>query len=465
MRGLPALPASASLRTRRWDAVILGGALPGLAAGVVLAMRGARILVLEEAAATRRFPGLREPFVTTGAERGSVLGTCLRALGVPLIDRQRFAPVPLAYQIVLPDARLDFGEEGLAVDELVAWGLAKPESARGRLRQLAEEAKAAGEAMLEQPVLRASRLRRRPTRRGGSGWSQPAGGAPRPLEDDAAIRLALEASERTLSHLGRAEPTPMARARLRGLVLEGAPAPSGDLSLRALMVRRIESLHGEFRALDEPFAVVNASGLPGIALEESNEVLSGRLLAINAPRPALADVLAQDSIPDALRGSPVTGRRQAIHLQIEPENLPEGMAARVIRVGRTDRPPTGTNVVSLRVFPPVPGDPDADLVASAVVEPEDDPERCRARIAHEVSQLIPFSSDWLRGVDEPEPRWDSDVPLLDPAPGEAWPEACDVRISSRPLVYSVERRALAGLGSEGDLLLGWRAGEAMASDL
>ena len=102
MRGLPALEASASQRTRRWDAVVLGGALPGLIAAVRLGMRGARVLVLEEDVALAAFPGLREPFLMTGGDGNGVLATCLRALGVPLIDRRRLAPDASAYQLVYP---------------------------------------------------------------------------------------------------------------------------------------------------------------------------------------------------------------------------------------------------------------------------------------------------------------------------------------------------------------------------
>jgi len=40
-----------------------------------------------------------------------------------------------------------------------------------------------------------------------------------------------------------------------------------------------------------------------------------------------------------------------------------------------------------------------------------------------------------------------------------------VRVSSRPLVYALERSWLGGLGFEGDLLLGWRGGDAIAGDL
>ena len=42
MRGLPATSAKASLRTRRWDAVVLGSALPGLIAAIQIGRRGAR---------------------------------------------------------------------------------------------------------------------------------------------------------------------------------------------------------------------------------------------------------------------------------------------------------------------------------------------------------------------------------------------------------------------------------------
>jgi hypothetical protein len=128
MKGLPAVGRQERKRTRRWDALILGGALPGLVSAVVLGMRGARVLVLEERASARRHPSLREPFFMTGAARDSVLGACLRALGVPLIDQRRVEIDPLAFQIVCPGARPEVGEQGLTADEWAAWGLAQHRS-------------------------------------------------------------------------------------------------------------------------------------------------------------------------------------------------------------------------------------------------------------------------------------------------------------------------------------------------
>ena len=68
-------------------------------------------------------------------------------------------------------------------------------------------------------------------------------------------------------------------------------------------------------------------------------------------------------------------------------------------------------------------------------------------------------------VPAPTPRWDDDTWLADPAPDAAWPAPAELRISSRQPIYSLERASVAGLGFEGDLLLGWRGGDAIASDL
>jgi phytoene dehydrogenase-like protein len=220
-RGLPEVDRSPTTRTRRWDAVILGGALPGLVAAARLGMRGARVLVLEEEAALGRFAGLREPFWISGAHKQGVLGACLRALSVPLIDQRRVEPDPLAFQVTLPDARLDVGEPGLAVDEWVAWGRARPDEARNLVRACSEAATAVRDAMLESPVVHAprrlARAPRRPAERDG------ASPAPSPRELAATVaaappRLAalLAAQVRTLSNLGVAEPGPAARARLLG---------------------------------------------------------------------------------------------------------------------------------------------------------------------------------------------------------------------------------------------------------
>jgi hypothetical protein len=478
MRGLPAIPPSDAIRTRRWDVVILGGALPGLISAVVLGTRGARVLVVEEEAALAGFAGLREPFLLTGASSDSVLGACLRELGIPLIDQRRMTAHPIAYQVALPEARLDVGEPARTTEELVAWGLAKPEEARALVRALSGAAAREREAMLEAPLVRAPRRRA-----AGPRWAPtPATSAGRPGARRAPVGRGLPqevtsaspqlarlfaAQIRALSNLGGAPPPPEARARLLGLGLEGGTTFSGGQGgLRRLLRRRVESLYGEFRSLSGSFRLVSAANQPGIAMEDPREVWAGRALVLNAPRQALAAALGKGPVPDLLRCPPATHRRLSLHFRAKPTVVPEGMAPRVICVTDPSRPVEGTNVITLRVLPGEQRGEPAHLIASSVVPTADGEREAReSEVRAAVSGLMPFCEEELVQQRVPEPRWDSDALLADPPPGEGWPSACEVRLSSRPLAYSLERAAIAALGFEGDVLLGWRTGKAIAADL
>jgi hypothetical protein len=477
MRGLPSLEESDRFRTRRWDAVVLGGALPGLIAAVRLSMNGARVLVLEEAAAVDAFPGLREPFLVSGAKSDGVLGQCLRALGIPLIDRQRIASDPLAYQVVFPDARVNVGERHHTSEELVAWRFAKPEAADALLRGLADAAAAERDAMLEAPVVRAPRRLPRASRRSPANLlASPVPDRPKrharglPAEvAEAPARLAslCAAQTRALSNLGAAVPSPEALARLLGLSQEGSAIfAGGEYWVHALLRRRVETLYGEFRTLPDAFRLVTVANQPGVALKETREIWCGRVLVVNAPRQALAAAVDQDPVPEMLCAPPAARRRLALHFRARRAALPEGMSKRVIVVREPDLPMEGTNVVTLRVFPNADRDDTVDLVATSVVDAaEPDLPSREGEIETSVADLLPFAGDALLRHRGPSPRWDCDIWLSDPPAGGGWPAACDVRLSSRPPTWLLDRSGVAGLGFEGDVLLGWRAGDAVAGEL
>ena len=65
----------------------------------------------------------------------------------------------------------------------------------------------------------------------------------------------------------------------------------------------------------------------------------------------------------------------------------------------------------------------------------------------------------------PEPRWDDDSLLPDPASGPGWPAEAQLRLATKQPIHHLDRAAVGGLGFEGDLLLGWRGGDAIAADL
>ena len=117
-----------------------------------------RVLLVEEETAARQPATVREPFFLAGSANGGVLDACLRALALPLIDRRRLGSESIAYQVVMPDARVDVASPMRTAEELVAWGLAKPEVARALARGLSEAAAGEREALLDAPVVRASRI-------------------------------------------------------------------------------------------------------------------------------------------------------------------------------------------------------------------------------------------------------------------------------------------------------------------
>ena len=464
MRPLPEAETGPTSRIRRWDAVILGSSLPGLIAAARLGMQGGRVLVLEEKAAGARPDCLREPFWTGGVEKGSVLGVCLRELRVPLIDQRRIEPDPLAFQLILRDARIDVGSPSLTADEWVAWGLAMPAEARALVSNLLDAADAEGKALADSPMVRGGRRGSRGSGRSGDSLRTLA----RRLAD-APPRIAklLEAQVRALSNLGAVEPSDSARAWLLGAPLAGGASIHGEDSLRDVLRRRIVALYGEIRPLPDTFRLVSAGGQPGVAPDaagESGEVWVGRAFVFNAPRAALAGAVAQDP-PECLQVPEASHRRVSLHLQVEREALPEAMASRVVIVGDESQPLTGTQLICVRRSGGANGGP-FDLVASAVL-PVDEAERegWEQRIGERVAELLPFAGNRLVRVPAPKPRWDDDAWLADPAPEAGWPALAELRLPSRQPIYSLERATVAGLGFEGDLLLGWRGGDAIAADL
>ena len=477
MRGLPVLDASETIRVRRWDAVVLGGALPGLVTAVVLGMRGARVLILEEEAAVSGFAGLREPFLLTGAGNDGVLGTCLREIGIPLIDRRRIVSDPLAYQVVLPDARPEVREPARTIEELVGWGLAKPDEAQALVRALVQAAAAEQDAMFESAVVRSSGRRARVVRRSpkqAPGDAIDARTAPRarglPAEVAAVappLARFLAAQTRVLSNLGGTPPPPEAQARLLGAAFEGSAVLLGENDgLRQLLRRRIESLYGEFRAISGGLRLIVAANQPGVAMQDRREVWVGRALVLNATRYGLAVAHGEDPVPDLLRCPPATHQRVRLHFVARRAVLPEGMASRVICAGNETEGDEGADVVAVRVLPGPKGAERADLLVSAVL-PADraDAAAAEAQFTPVLERLMPFSRGHFVRKREAAPVWDSDALLSDPAPGSGWPADCEIRRSSRPPVYELDRAGVAALGFEGDILLGWRAGEVIAADL
>ena len=100
--------------------------------------------------------------------------------------------------------------------------------------------------------------------------------------------------------------------------------------------------------------------------------------------------------------------------------------------------------------PPAPWKAPADQVCDA--------------IERTVRRLLPFSEGRVERVSDAPPRWDLDG-WLGSAGASRWPGECEIRRHPRGQGYALDRTPLGGLGFEGDILLGWRAGDEIAADL
>jgi hypothetical protein len=465
MKSVPLDGPEGRLRARRWDVVVLGTALPGLVAAVRLGMAGARVLVVAEEAAAKAPPLLLEPFYLAGTRQSGVLQGCLTALGVPPIERRGVEREELAYQVLLPGARIDVGLPARTQDEWVAWGLAKPELARDAVRGLESAAQAEGEALLEATLIRRG-VRRAPSRPAAAGsGGRHLRGLPASLSrPEPALARFLEVQVRALSNLASSQPSPEARARLLGAPLEGGVRFAPGRGVRALVRRRLEQVHGEVRVATAPFELVEIDGHPGIALWRQRDAWLGRALVLNAPLGRLAATLeaAKSEVPDFLRIPAPPRRRAALQLRVLREVLPEAMASRLVCV---EEP--GDSPIRVALHDQDRDPRQVDVTVSQAIDDGDDLATAHDRLEQAVRALLPFSERRLgRVVEAPRPQWDDELALGDPqGSGGGWPTEVEIRVATRAPVFALPREELAGLGPEGDLLLGWQAGDTIAAAL
>jgi hypothetical protein len=234
--------------------------------------------------------------------------------------------------------------------------------------------------------------------------------------------------------------------------------------VRALVRRRLEQVHGEVRVATAPFELVEIDGHPGVALWRQRDAWLGRALVLNAPLGRLAATLeaGKSELPDFLRVPAPPRRRAALQLRALREVLPEAMASRLVCV---EEPGDSPICVALHDQDRDPRQ--VDVTASQAIDEGDDLAAAHDRLEQAVRSLLPFSERRLGRVAEaPRPHWDDELALGDPqGSGGGWPTEVEIRVATRAPVFVLPREELAGLGPEGDLLLGWQAGDTIAAAL
>jgi hypothetical protein len=442
-------------------------------------MAGQRVLLVEEEQTSQAFQGLWEPFLLPGVDDKTLIQTCLTQCRLPLIDRRKLVPDEIALQLITPKARVNIGGLRATDEEFQTWGLSGGKGSYPLLSSLSSAARAERESMLNATFARTSRFRgtgrNRPASRPGAAIFErglPAEYSEAPPD----LRSLLEAQAQTISNLGQSTPPPEARAYLLGAPLEGGCSflQPGE-TLRGLFRQRLTALNGEFRKLRRGFQLTEVSRLPGISPRDSNENWLGRCLIFNTPLALIAKTLSAQDLPlPSILGSAVPCHSRALlHWRVPAACLPEAMARRLVctlppsshsqHAENADGSPK-QEAFRLQILPSSAGKRFVEILASAAVPPEQHAETL-TRMEQVVHELLPFSQDRLEPLALPEPQWDNPAAVADPAKGAGWPAEIQLRLSQRPPVYDLPRHNVAALGVEGDLLLGWRAGDSISSEL
>lgn len=461
---LPVVPQNDGARARRWDAVILGSNVSALVLAARLGMAGQRVLIVEEETARTSFAGLREPFFLAGSRDAGVLDMSLRELTLSLIDRRRIEEEDIALQLVGKSLRLDVGAAELTAEELVSWGVCKPETAHQLVRAVFEASEAERKAMLANPLVRIGRRigRGKPGLEGSHRRGLPAEAA----KADPGVARLLEAQIRALSNLATSNPGPESQARLLGSVLKGgAGFAGGPPWLHEILRRRVESVFGEFRTLSRKFRLVSVMNQPGIAIHGNSEIWAGRMLIVAAPPTALASLIDPADRPEFLQGKRTTRRRLCVHLRVKRRVIPEAMSNRVVMLAEPG--PTGEplGVATMSIFGRENDPKFVDVVVRGIETEGIEHSVQEQRLVDRALALMPFHGDEVERIPVKIPFWDDDHLLEDPAHGACWPGELDLRVGAKLPIYMLDRSWVGGLGFEGDVLLGLRAGELLQKEL
>ena len=410
--------------------LVLGSTLGALVAGSFLAKAGLRVVLLEEEVHAKRPPVLREPFLLTGLESGGPADAVLRELAISLLERRELVSDDLAFQLLLPGARIDVGRGRAALArELAAYGLSEEDPARSWLEAVDQLGDAVRAQLIEALPEEPSRF---PIGAGRRASAPEIGSFPElPTE----LGPFADAWLSGLAPLdGR--PSPQAMALLMRGARDGAMSgPNAGRGFLDLLRRRFVTLHGEVRSV-ERFGLVSERQEVGVEL--AREVLFARALIVAVPRAPLARVVGEvgDAPRWLLEGPPVDRAPRRI-LRAESDALPVGMAARVICSGDD----AGGRPWSL----------------TRAADPEDSRIEWLLASGHAVGdggadsalgKLTPFSEGRIVAVDAgPDPRWDLDG--VDLRFSEL---RSPTQLKRRPLIVGAGPEIAPELGFEGEVL-------------
>jgi len=459
--------------TSFYDVVVLGGDLAASVAGAVLAHRGFRVLVagvpVEERYSIGSYVLPRAPLAFVGVE-SPPLKRIVAELNLVQLLRRRLEPNRPAYQLLLPDHRLDVGEDLLReVGRELPDALAALEAGAAKLNEVSS----ALESILGQDLILPPDgfWDRRDVSRVGAR-----------LPDDAADleTLAPEHPLRALNRLPAAfacdlsEPGAVASARLAELHRRGTfRLDGGRQGLRALLLERLKTHSGEVRPDLEPQRIeVKRGKISGVQFAGQNELVGCSHVVCGMGADRVLALLDGEKPPRRLQEAAAIKPafwRYLLHLAAPLDALPDALALLAFSVRDPNAPLAGSNALALHLAD---GYGQHAVLSVEALAADPSPEglaKLRKEVRAHLDELLPFVDRHLLLVHSPndgvpaERIADAAPPPIAMEPVWNFPAPRALGVCGVPHATGVKhlllasRQVLPGLGLEGELQAGWGA--------
>ncbi len=462
------------MATSFYDVVVLGADLGATVAGAVLSHRGFRVLVagvpVEERYSIGSYVLPRAPLAFVGVE-SPPLKRVVAELNLVQLLRRRLEPNRPGFQLLLPDHRLDVGDELLREIGRELPDVLAPLEAETLALQ---EVSATLESILSQDLILPPDgfWDRRDVSRVGAR-----------LPDDAADALAPLPVEHPLRALDRlpaafgcdlARPGAIATARLADLHRRGTfRLDGGRQGLRALLLERLKTHSGEVRPELIPERIELKRGrVAGVAFAGAHEAVGCAHVVCGLGADRVAALLDGEKPSKRLAEAAevrATRWRYLLHLVAPLDALPDALGRLAFSVRDPNAPLAGANALALHL-----ADGYGQHAVLTVEALATDPAPAalaalRREIRAHVAELLPFVDRHLLLVHSPHdgiaPEGVSEAAPLPVEPDPVWdvPEPRALGVCGVPHATGIKhlllasRQVLPGLGLEGELHAGWSA--------
>ncbi len=398
--------------TNFYDVVVYGGDLTGLLAAALISKRGTRVLVCghDDPGPTFCAAGYTletDPALLPSADAESVT-RIFKELNLVQVIRRHSVPLSPAFQLALPNHRLDIGPDPATTAREIAREFPVEHDAMTGIL----ERTAAISATLD-PVLGSDLTlppdgfweRREVARVEGM---LPSAGTDvwAPLGHDHPLRAAATACALLGANLPPGELTATSQARAWNQASKGLQLfNTGQAGLRTALLGKISAGTGDVRARAQATDIVHKRGrATALRLGPRNETVGLEHLIWAGPTGALAELAGKNASRKLLEL--VSAMRPAVFrytlaLIIKREALPVGMGSRVFSLLDPARPPLGDNAIVITVGATKPRDEHVPLwveglvPAATVASGLGTLAVLRARMREHLGRVVPFFEQHL----------------------------------------------------------------------